>query len=274
MIVVIITLLNDKRFERTIKSLLEQTMMPEKIIIADGGSTGGSFELAKEYEKKYGNIKVLSLPGSITETRNKLLKEVKGDVIVFIDADEVAPKHWLKSLISPIINGEADFTGGPTKPLSEAKSNAEKYVNDFDDWFYKNVVSNDITMLPMGNSAWSKKVFDGIGGIDEELTWDAEDYDVNIRAVNAGFEGRFVPEAWTYHDQSHLNTMKKIIRRKYRYCVGATMVYLKNKMLRKKADQAVKTSVRFHHPYEWIGLIIKPVALIRGVIAWKLRCRK
>jgi len=271
---VIITLLNDKRFERTIQSLLEQTIPVEKIIIADGGSTDGSFELAKEYEKKYANINVLSLPGSITETRNNLLKKIKSDVIIFIDADEVAPRYWLESLIRPITNGEADFSGGPTKPLSEPKSNVEKYVNDFDNWFYKNIVSNDITMLPMGNSAWSRKIFDAIGGIDEELTWNAEDYDINIRTVNAGFKGIFVPEAWTYHDQSHLNTTRKIIRRKYRYCVGATMVYLKNKMLRKKATRAAKTSVRFHHPYEWIGLIIKPVALIRGVIAWKLRHRK
>ena len=274
MIVVIITLLNDKRFERTIKSLLEQTIVPEKIIIADGGSTDGSFKLAKEYEKKYDNIKVLSLPGSITETRNKVLKKIKSDVIVFIDADEVAPKHWLKSLIGPIINGEADFTGGPTKPLSEAKSNVEKYVNDFDDWFYKNIVSNDITMLPMGNSAWSKKVFDAIGGFDEKLRWDSEDYDMNLRAVKAGFKGVLVPEAWAYHDQSHLNTKRKIIKRKYKYSVGATIAYLKNNILWKKATKATEASIIFRHPYEWINLMIKPVALIHGIIVWKLRQKK
>ena len=271
---VIITLLNDKRFERTIKSLLEQTPVPEKIIIADGGSTDGSFELAKEYEKKYNNIKVLFLPGSITETRNKMLKEITGDILIFIDADEVAPKHWLKSLIGPIINGEADFTGGPTEPLSAAKSNAEKYVNDFDDWFYKNIVSTDITMLPMGNSAWSKKVFDTVGGFDEKLRWDSEDYDMNLRAVKAGFKGVLVPEAWVYHDQGHLNTRQKIIKRKYKYSVGATMAYLKNNILWEKATKSTETSIRFHHPYEWIILLIKPVALIHGIVAWKLRYSK
>ena len=48
------------------------------------------------------------------------------------------------------------------------------------------------------------------------------------RVAKAGHRGAYVPEAWVYHDQSGRNDLRRLLRRKYRYNVGATMAYLKN----------------------------------------------
>ncbi len=266
---VVITLLNDFRVKRTIESLLKQERIPDEIIIADGGSYDELITMLKGYEKRHNIVKIHVLPGSVAETRNKVLPLLSGEVMVFLDADEIAPPHWLTNLVDPIEKGEVDFVGGPTKPFAEAKNRCEKFINDYGRWFYEKVVSNDISMLPMGNTAWHRKIFDKIGGFDERLKWGGEDYDINLRALASGFRGKLVKNAWVWHDQSHLNSLKKIFRKKYKYAIGATLSYFKSKEVGRKIGRAAKTSIMYFHPIEMINLFIKPFAFIRGYMIWK-----
>jgi len=264
---VVITLLNDWRVFRTIASLLNQTRKPDEIIIADGGSDKRLLDALHNINAE--NMKIYVLLGSVAETRNKVLKKIEGDIVVFIDADEVAPSSWLQKLIKPIEDERADFTGGGTLPLYSPRTKIEEFVVNFDKWFYENVVKNDITALPMGNSAWKMEIFDIVGGFDERLRWGGEDYDINLRAVQAGFRGMYVEDAWVWHDQSHLNTIWKVIKKKYRYSVGATVAYLKNNAFSNKKRTAVKTSVMYKHPIEFLNLGVKAVAFIRGWHEWR-----
>jgi len=266
---VVVTLLNDFRVKRTMSSLLSQKRLPDEIVIADGGSKKELLYLLRGYEKNHNWVKVYILPGSVAETRNKVLPLLMGDIIVFLDADEVAPPNWLANLIRPIENGEADFGGGPTKPVNEPKNKCEEFVNDYNRWFYETIVSNDISMLPMGNTAWHRKIFDKIGNFDERLRWGGEDYDINLRALNDGFIGKLVKEAWVKHDQSHLDSLGKIFRKKYKYATGATLAYFKSRKVSKKISGATKSSIMYVHPIELINLLIKPFAFIRGYVIWK-----
>jgi glycosyltransferase involved in cell wall biosynthesis len=272
---IIITLYNDKRIRRLLPTLLAQTLPADEIIFADGGSSDGTYELAKQFEAEHESVRTILAPGNIAKTRNQVIPLCKGDIIVFFDADEMAPRHWLESLTAPIREGKADFTGGPTRPLAEAKSKVEDYVNKYEAWFYENIVSQDITMLPMGNSAWHKRVFQRIGVLGKDLHWEGkrwggEDYDVNIMADQAGFRGVYVPNAWLYHDQSNLNSFRIILGKKYRYNVGAAIVYMKNGALRDKLGGATKPMTSFEHPYELLDFLIKPVALFRAIIAYNV----
>ncbi len=267
----LITLLNDPRVVRSLESLAHQELQPSEILVADGGSRDGSVEAARRFP--FDRIRVEAIPGSVAVTRNHALGLLKGSIVAFLDADEVAPPEWLRELTGPIMRGEADFTGGPTKPLGSPRSRAEAYLNAFDAWFYRELVPRDITLLPMGNTAWRTDLLRSIGGFDGRLTWGGEDYDVNLRAVQIGSRGLFVPSAWVYHDQSRLNTARKVLRRRYRYSVGATMAYLKNGVLWRKAFPAVGTSIAFHHPLERLNLLIMPAAFVHGSLAWALRRR-
>jgi glycosyltransferase involved in cell wall biosynthesis len=268
---VLITLLNDPRVARSLESLSKQELPPSEILVADGGSTDGSTETARRFID--GRVRVEVIPGSVAVTRNRALRLLEGSIVAFLDADEVAPSQWLRALTEPIRRGEADFTGGPTLPIGQAGNPMEAYLNAFDGWLYGDLVPRDITMLPMGNSAWRVDLLRSIGGFDERLAWGGEDYDVNLRAVARGYRGLFVPGAWVYHDQSRLNTRRKILRRRYRYSVGATMAYLKNGVLSRKAFPALSSVRTFRHPMERLNLLIMPVALVHGVMAWGFRRR-
>lgn len=269
-VTVLVTLLNDKRVLRTLGSLARQTRRPDAVLVADGGSTDGTLDALAAFTKDHPWVRVERHPGSVAGTRDSALRSLSGtDVVVFLDADQVAPPGWLAALVAPIEAGRAAFAGGPTRPLAEPKGKGEAYLNDFEAWFYPHVVAHDLTKLPMGNSAWRLDVLRAVGGFDTRLSWGGEDYDVNLRVHRAGHTGAYVPEAWVHHDQSGRNDLRRLLRRKYRYNVGATMAYLKNGVLREKMRGAARNSVAFRHPYERWNLVVQPLALVKGWWTWR-----
>ena len=253
MIDIVITVFNDHRVKETVASIQGTSA---RVLLTDGGSNDGTWELCQEMAAEASNVEALQLHGSVAETRAKTMPHLQGDIVVFLDADETVPPHWLQALIAPIQAGDADVTGGPTRPLHQAGSRAEAYVNAFDDWFYEEIVAKDAASLPMGNSAWRRTLLEDIGGFDPLFAGGGEDYDVNLRARAAGARFQYVADAWTWHDQSHLNTLSKLYRRMRNYAAGATCAYLKNGQLKERSRNAVRAS-RFHHPYQPILFIAK-----------------
>jgi len=264
---VVITLLNDTRVCTTLNSLENQSRLPDRVIIADGGSRE---PLPSYIKKHYNTVEFYSLPGSVASSRDDVLRFIdltEDNIIIFIDADQKAPKYWLENLVAPIESGEADFTGGGTRPFPRKHNNLEKYVNKFDEWFYDNIVSNDITALPMGNSAWRADIFNTIGGFDNRLMWGGEDYDVNLRAISHGFKGKFVKSAWVWHDQQ-FSSIFKYLKKRYRYSVGATIAYIKNNVMSTKSKSAI-SKIQYRHPIEYVCTLLKIPAFLQGYRLWR-----
>ena len=262
-VTVLVTQFNDLRIERTLRSLGTQTRAPDAILDADGGSRRDVLDAMERAAVP--NVRIESHPGSVAATRASALRTLYGrtDVVAFLDTDEVAPPGWLAALVAPIEEARADVTGGPTRPLSAPTTDGERYLNDFEAWFYPNVVAGDMTKLPMGNSAWRVAMLERVGGFDERLRWGGEDYDINLRVAKAGGRAVYVPEAWVHHDQSGRNDLRSILRRKYRYNVGAALAYMKNGVLRER--MRASTAARFRHPWERWNVVVQPLALARAI---------
>jgi GT2 family glycosyltransferase len=260
------------------------------VLLADGGSGAATRQAVAPFLSEP-HIRFEHHPGSVAETRNSALRSLAGraqadapggparartfeEAVVFLDSDETAPRPWLATLLAPLEGRAADIAGGPTHPHGLPRSYTERYVNEFDAWFYENVVARDPTTLPMGNTAWRLSTLLEVGGFDPRLTMGGEDWDINLRARNAGARFAFVPDAWVFHDQAHLGGIRKLLRRKYRYSVGASVAYLKNGALGKKAGQAARTSALYPHPLEWVNLALKPAAFLEGWWIWQRRIRK
>ncbi|MDS0256803.1 glycosyltransferase [Thermoplasmatales archaeon AK] len=254
---VIITSYNDPRIELTLSSLYNQSTLPDEVLVADGGSTTNIKSICERYKCRFEVI-----PGNIPQTRSVAIFRATGSIIVFIDTDEVAPRDWLSNLIDPITKGEADFTGGPARHYSP-KTQAECYVNLLEDEMYRSLISKDIRYLPMGNSAWRREIFKKIGTFNIELLA-SEDYDINMRAVKAGFKGKFIPDAWVYHDHSDINTIGKLLHKRYKYLRDTAKVYKMQNMFWNRLSIARKRPVR--HPFYVIEELLKPVALLDALI--------
>lgn len=258
---VVITVYNDKRVANTVESVLQ--CKPDRVLLCDGGSDDGTWEMCQNLARSNAPVEAHQLHGSVAETRAKTMPLLTETVTLFLDADETVEKTWIQHLSEPILAGEADVTGGPTQPLHPATSSAERYVNHFDAWFYDNIVANDAASLPMGNSAWRTSLLHKIGGFDARFTTGGEDFDVNLRARAEGARFAYIPEAFTWHDQAHLDSYQKVYRRMKRYAEGATLAYLKNGQLKERGKNAVAAS-RFIHPAQPLMLFAKLQGYLRG----------
>jgi len=79
----------EKYIGQCIDSVLKQTIKEKEIILVNDGSQDGSFDICKEYQKKYNFIKVIDKKNEgVSVARNKGIKESSGKYICFLDADD------------------------------------------------------------------------------------------------------------------------------------------------------------------------------------------
>ncbi len=259
---ILITNFNDIRVIELIKSLID--IKPLEIIVADGGSNEGLVKKIKEIENDV--VRFYDLPGNVAETRYQSQKYINGDITVFIDTDEKIVGNWYQSLIDPILNDVADFTFGSTIPFKTATNRFARYQDTFDSYFYDNVLPNNISMGPMGNSAWKTEIIKNIG-FDPCLGMGGEDYDLTIRALKAGYKGIFVKEAVLKHDQSSIDTFRKFITKRYHYQLGAAQAYKKNGLMnRQSVSRSARTGLNFSDPLEIVIFFTKIIAFISSFI--------
>lgn len=89
--VIIPTYNSEKYIEETLNSVLNQTYREFEIIIIDDCSKDNTFEIVKEYEKKYSNIVCLKQEQNkgVAEARNRGIKKSRGRYIAFLDSDDL-----------------------------------------------------------------------------------------------------------------------------------------------------------------------------------------
>lgn len=260
---IIITNLNDDRIFNLISSLSQ--FKCHEIVVADGGSSSEHLKKLKSIKDE--RLKINVLPGSIAVTRNKVIPFIEGDIVVFIDTDELPlDTNWLKYLTEPIISEKADFTFGPTMPVGTASNRIARYFDKYDEWLYKNVLPNDISKGAMGNSAWRSEIIQSLG-FDTALTIGGEDYDLTIRALAKGYRGIFVSDAILLHDQNNIRTLRHFIKKEFfYYLLGASLAYKKNRLSISKIRGSVRGSNWHGDPLEIVVILMKPFAFILSQI--------
>ena len=94
---IVIPSFNKVRFiEETLQSIFKQEYPDLEVIIQDGGSTDGTVNVIKRFAKKYSGIKWESeKDNGQLEAINKGLKKAIGEVVTYINADDVYKKGAL-----------------------------------------------------------------------------------------------------------------------------------------------------------------------------------
>lgn len=197
MISLITTVLNEKNnLVDWLDGILSQTVLPEEVIIVDGGSKDGTWEMLQEKSKQNNLIKVWQLPGNISSGRNFAIGKASGDIIVVTDAGCTYNINWFKKITEPILSGKSSFvtTGfGPWfKPedgllvrlIASATTPAP-----FE--FKKN-------WLPSSRSvAFKKEVWQKAGGYPEWIPL-CEDVIFDLKILKSGVSLEYVREALVF----------------------------------------------------------------------------
>lgn len=149
-------------------SLLQQTRLPDELVVCDGGSTDNTVEILAEY-KQWLPMTLLVAPGAnISRGRNLAIAAAVGPIVAVTDAGVVLAPNWLEELVRPIEQGETAVAAGWFEP--------DPYT-DFEVVMGATVLPSlqDIqpdSFLPSSRSvAFLKTAWEAVGGYPEWLDY-------------------------------------------------------------------------------------------------------
>ena len=167
----------EKFIGEAIDSALKQTYPNIEVIVVDDGSTDRSREIIAGYEKKV--ITILKENGGQASAFNAGFKNCKGDVIFFLDSDDVLFTNGVQNIMSVfytnkniskihwplwIVDEKGVKTGG-TRPL----------ISSLPEGDFKDVVLNggptSCISSPTSGNAWSRQFLEKIFPMPEEVSY-------------------------------------------------------------------------------------------------------
>lgn len=157
-------------------SLFNQSIMPDEIIIIDGGSRDATVKKIKDLRDKYKKFKgkfiVITKKGNRAVGRNEAIKQATGDIILCSDAGNILDKDWVKNIVEPFSDAKVDVVSGFYKGIG--KTVFQKCVIPYALVMPDKVVPANF--LPATRSvAFKKSIWEKVGGFNEKLSHN-EDY--------------------------------------------------------------------------------------------------
>jgi len=103
----------EKYIETTIECLLNQTMKDFLVVFVNDGSTDGTLDILKKYEKKDKRIVVLNQenkgPGAARNFGLEYVYKIDSDYTMILDADDVYAKNMFEKMIDKAEKTESDI---------------------------------------------------------------------------------------------------------------------------------------------------------------------
>lgn len=157
---------------KTLQSLIDQTVLPKKVVVVNDNSTDNTQNIIDSFTSKYAFIESvlqvsedLHSPGSkVINAFNKGLESLDAtyDVICKFDADLIFPKHYLATI-------HQIFQNDPSCGMAGGFCYIEKNGN----WVLESLTNKDHIRGAL--KAYRKECFHQIGGLKNVMGWDTVD---------------------------------------------------------------------------------------------------
>ena len=192
---VIIPVYNGSRYlAATIESVLAQTYPLHEIIVIDDGSTDSSPDILRAYGDR---LRVTRQTNQgVAATRNAALKQATGDVINFIDQDDLWPAGRTEALVSALQSDpDALVAAGQVEVLYE-RSRPPSPLDNF---------GTAVREFYVGSLCIRKEVFDLLGPLHTGLGY-ADDVDFFMRRREANIKTVYVDDVTLRYRLHESNT--------------------------------------------------------------------
>lgn len=246
---IIVPVYNGERtLDKCIKSLLYLEYPKEKyeIIVVDNNSTDNSIEIAKKYP-----VKLLHEgKQSSYAARNFGVKNAKGEIVAYTDADCVVDKEWLRQLVKNFKDETIAGVGGEILAYNP-KSIVERYSDKNDVLSQKSnfnfeIVGFKMPFMATANAAYKKQILNEIGLFDDSFT-SGGDVDLAWRITLNGYKIVFEPKALIYH--RHRTTLYGLFKQFFRYGEGHPKLFRKHNAIFSK-KYSIDILGYFRIPYD------------------------
>ncbi|WP_083629457.1 glycosyltransferase family 2 protein [Tenacibaculum agarivorans] len=185
---VIIPCYNEEKFiVSCIQLIIQQTVVPYKLIIVNDGSTDNTVAVVKEFQKQVDFIEIVDThkqpsfePGAkIVQAFNVGLQHLDHwDVVFKLDADVNLPSNYFEKVIATYQeNPKIGMVGGLI------------YVEKDGEWIYETISDKNHLRGPI--KSYRRSCFEAMNGIRESIGWDTVD---EILAQFYGYELKVIQD--------------------------------------------------------------------------------
>ncbi len=219
--VIIPTYNGSQKIVRCLNALAKQTRLPNEVIVVIDGSTDDTQEILNALKIDL-NIQVIVQDNlGRSASRNSGVGKAKGNLLIYFDDDIRPSSESIERHVnvhaknqSIVISGQIlEDTSLSDKDIFRFKAYlSQKWTSKYHEGI--NQLSHKNLFLTAANLSVRKEDFEKLGGFDSRLK-DAEDFDLAMRALNAGMNVLFDKSNIAWHDD--VITCKAYIQRQKQY---------------------------------------------------------
>lgn len=164
---------SEKTIEKTIKSVLEQSVQDYEYIIVDGASKDRTVDIVRQYEPLFrGKMKWSSEPDQgIYDAMNKGIKMASGELVGIVNSDDYYEKNALKKIAEAYDGYDYSVIYGMIRTISEGKEVAVYLKNH--EFLEKDMIAHPSCFI-------ARKIYEKYGGYSLKYPYSA-DYEFMLR---------------------------------------------------------------------------------------------
>ncbi|MFD1928478.1 glycosyltransferase [Sporosarcina siberiensis] len=215
---------------KTVEAVLRSNYPIEEILVIDDGSKDFTAARVKQNFSDEPKVKLIRKKnGGKASALNIGFQKAVGDIVITIDADTVVRQTTIFHLVSHFGNPKIAAVSGNCK-IGNIKNQLTLWQH------IEYVTANNlekralheldcITVVPGSNSAWRKQVVEEAGFFHNDTL--AEDTDLTLRILNAGYRIVFDAEAISYEECPE--TAQEFLKQRFRWSYGIVQSLWKNR---------------------------------------------
>lgn len=180
-------------------SISRQSIQPDEILVVDDGSTDNTLDVVHKISKRNPAIRLLEGPQKGPgPARNVALRQVRGDIITFLDADDLWPADKIQTQLARLVKGPyVDVVSGFIRYFDKLCKDTLAPAEDSK--------TNDIFHVHLGAAIFRRSVFDKLGLFHEDMLY-SEDVDLILKIRESDFPMTILRYVTLYY-RRHENAM-------------------------------------------------------------------
>ena len=215
--------------EELLASLCRQTIHDFEVVIVEDGSSDDCKTVCERYAEQL-TIQYLVKPnGGPSAARNYGATYAKGEFLLILDSDVIAPERYIEEIEKELAREDADAFGGPDRAHQDFTPIQKAISYSMTSFLTTGGIRGGKKKMdkfyPRSfNLGVKREVFETLKGFDSTMRF-GEDIDFSIRIFAEGYRCRLFPEAWVYHKRR--STFKQFFKQVHNSGIARICLYQK-----------------------------------------------